>query len=61
MTLRWLAAGALAALLAACGQKGNLRLPDEGSQTVPAPATAPAPGDAAGSDREKEESARPQQ
>lgn len=62
--MRWLALPVLLTL-AACGQKGNLYLPDEGVQTVPVstgatgatievvPATpAPAAGDPATADPE---------
>ena len=39
----WLAAAALLALFAGCGQKGALYLPDKKPAPVTAPATAPPP------------------
>ncbi|HUJ52485.1 MAG TPA: lipoprotein [Steroidobacteraceae bacterium] len=39
----WLASAALLALLAGCGQKGALYLPDKKPAPVTAPATAPPP------------------
>lgn len=53
-----LAAGALI-LLAACGQKGPLQLPDEPGEVVNT--AAPATEGTAESGKEKEDSARPRQ
>jgi predicted small lipoprotein YifL len=39
----WMLAGAVTLLLAGCGQKGALYLPDKNAQVVTAPAAPPTP------------------
>ena len=43
----WIFAGAVALLLAACGQKGALYLPDKNAQVVTTAAAPPAPAQSA--------------
>jgi predicted small lipoprotein YifL len=43
----WILAGAVALLLAGCGQKGALYLPDQNAQVVTTPAAAPVPAQSA--------------
>jgi predicted small lipoprotein YifL len=65
----WLAAAALLALLAGCGQKGALYLPDKKPAPVTAPATAPpaapqpqaAPAEPKKSDSDKDDDSQPPQ
>jgi predicted small lipoprotein YifL len=44
---RWLLAGGAALLLAGCGQKGALYLPDKNPQVITIPAASPATAPAA--------------
>jgi predicted small lipoprotein YifL len=43
----WMLAGAVAPLLAGCGQKGALYLPDKNAQVVTTPAASPLPAQSA--------------
>ena len=43
----WILAGGLVALLAGCGQKGALYLPDKNAQVVTTPAASPVPAQSA--------------
>jgi predicted small lipoprotein YifL len=45
--VRWILAGAVALLLAGCGQKGALYLPDKNAQVVTTAAAPPVPAESA--------------